>query len=397
MSADVARRVSLGAQGFADPRPSGTVDRRHLRRVMGRMKVLQLDSVPVVIRTQYLPLHSRLGPYDTDLLDRIAYHHDEWFEAWAHEASLLPVESEPSFRWAKERARQGWTWKGLHRLAQDEPGYIQAVLDEVRERGAVSGGDLSDPRPIAQRGDGWWNRSLGVSALDWLFRIGEIGIRRTPSFERVFSPLEDIVPAEIRAQPTPAEDEAQRTLTLESVRAVGVGTVQDIADIYRLPIREIRSRLVELVENGDVVDATVAGWDAPAFADPEAKIPRTITGSTVLSPFDPVVWKRDRLERIHGMEYRIEIYVPADKRRWGYYVLPVMIDGHVVARVDVKTHRAERRLEVRAAWAEPDFGPEHLEPTASALDDLTQLVGADAWTVCEQGDLAAQLGDLAGR
>ncbi len=353
------------------------------------MKVLQLDSVPVIIRTQYLPLHSRLGPYDTTLLDRIAYADDEWFEAWAHEASLLPVEAEPWFRWAKDRARNGKTWKNLYEVAQREPAYVESVLAEVRERGAVTGGELSDPRPLARRSDGWWDRSIGVQALDFLFRVGEIGVRRTAQFEKVFSPIDDIVPADIRSQPTPSAEDAIRELTIRSVGAVGVGTAKEIADHYRLPIREVRATLVDLVADGSVVKADVQGWDVPAFADPEASIPRTITGATVLSPFDPVVWNRERLERIHGMEYRIEIYVPAPKRRWGYYVLPVMVDGRIVARVDAKTHRDEQRLEIRAAWAEPSFGPEHVRPMQEAIDDLARLVGAVEWTVSAHGDIAS--------
>lgn len=398
MSPDVARRLALGAQGFGDKAPSASVDRRHLRRVMGRLRVLQLDSVPVVIRTQYLPFHSRLGPYRAGLLDRIAYRDDEWFEAWAHEASLLPVASEPLFRWMKERVRSGHTWKWIHEFAQREPAYIQSVLDEVRDRGSVAPGDLSDPRPVTGKSDGWWNRSQGALALDWLFRVGEVGIRRGVNFERHFSPLASIVGEAVTAAPTPSADDAQRELTIQAVQALGVGTATDVADYFRLPVREVRSSLAQLVEEGQVLAATVAGWKHPAFADPAGVVPRTIEGATVLSPFDPVVWKRDRAERIFGFEYKIEIYVPQAKRRWGYYVLPVMVDGHLVSRLDVKTDREQGVLRIKASHAEPGHNDlATATRVADAIADLAQLVEVDAIDVARKGDLAPLLRRVLGQ
>ena len=184
----------------------------------------------------------------------------------------------------------------------------------------MTGGELSDPRPLPKDGSGWWNRSLGVLALDWLYRVGELGVRRRGNFEKVFTPIEDIVPKEILDQPTPAPDDAVRELTKRSVQALGVGTAKGVADYFRLPIKMVRPALDELVESGAIDVAEVESWNKPAFVDPKAVVPRRITGATVLSPFDPVVWNRDRAERIWGFEYRIEIYVPAAKRRWGYYL-----------------------------------------------------------------------------
>ncbi len=392
MTLDVARRVALGAQGFADPRPKGRIDSRHLRRVMGRMQVVQLDSIPVVARTQYMPFHSRLGPYEMHRFDRLAYDRNEWFEAWSHEASLLPVETEPFIRWTWERARAGKTWKSLHEVAVREPAYVQSVLEEARERGAVTGGTLSDPRPLQDDGSGWWHRSLGVLALDWLFRVGELGIRRQGNFEKVFSPIEDIVPASIRSLPTPSVSEAQQHLALTAVRALGVGTASDIADYFRLPIRGIRVALSELVEQGLVVPAAVEGWSKPAFADPEARIPRSISGATVLSPFDPVVWNRDRAERIWGFEYKIEIYTPAAKRRYGYYVLPVMVDGDLVARMDVKTDREADVLRIKSCFAEDGHDTAQTAArVADAVRDLRSLVGPSTIDVDKRGNLAAKL------
>lgn len=359
---------------------------------MGRLRVLQLDSIPVVIRTQYLPFHSRLGPYQAELLDRVAYRDDEWFEAWAHEASLLPVASEPLFRWMKERVRSGHTWKWIYEFAKQETAYVQRVLDEVRERGTVAGGDLSDPRPPTKGGSGWWNRSQGVLALDWLFRVGELGIRRRGNFERYFSPLADIVPEAILATPTPSPEQARRALTMQSVQALGVGTATDVADYFRLPIRDVRSTLADLVDDGEILAATVPGWKHPAFADPKGATPRTIEGATVLSPFDPVVWNRDRAQRLFDFEYKIEIYVPQAKRRWGYYVLPVMVDGHIVARLDVKTDREHGVLRIKASHAEASRNDKTTAArVADAIRDLAQLVQVETIDVSSRGNLARLL------
>ncbi|MBV1860150.1 MAG: winged helix DNA-binding domain-containing protein [Nannocystaceae bacterium] len=392
MSSDVARRLALGAQGFGDKAPGGSVDRRHLRRVMGRLRVLQLDSIPVVIRTQYLPFHARLGPYQAGLLDRIAYRDDEWFEAWAHEASLLPIASEPLFRWMKQRVRSGHTWKWLYEFAQREPAYVQNVLDEVKARGTVAPGELSDPRPVVKKSGGWGNRSQGALALDWLFRVGELGIRRRGNFEKHFSPLQDILGEAVAAIATPSAPDALRELTVQSVQSLGVGTATDVADYFRLPIRDVRKTLAQLVEDGQVLAATVAGWTHPAFADPAGRAPRKIEGATVLSPFDPVVWKRDRAERLFDFEYKIEIYTPEAKRRWGYYVLPVMVDGCLVARIDVKTDREHRVLRIKAAHAEA--GCKDIATAARvghAIRDLAEMVEVETVVVSRKGNLASLL------
>lgn len=391
MSNDVARRVALGAQGFADRPPRGAVDRRHLRRVMKRLRVLQLDSIPVVIRTQYLPFHSRLGPYRAELLDRIAYGDDAWFESWAHEASLLPVESEPLFRWMKRRFREGQTWKRLHAFATREAAYVGRVLDEVRARGALAPSELSEPRP-SKGSSGWGSRSQGAMALDWLYRVGEVGIRRSGNFEKRFSVLGDIVPSPILNAPTPSKTDAIRELTAQSVEALGVGTASDVADYFRLPIRDVRAALAQLVEGGRVVSADVEGWARPAFADPKAPTPRCIVGARVLSPFDPVVWKRDRAQRLFGFEYKIEIYTPAAKRRWGYYVLPVLIDEHLVARLDVKTDRDAGVLRIKAAYVEAGSDARDIAPrVVGAVRDLARLVEVEEVRVERRGSLASAL------
>ena len=389
LSISQARRIALAAQGFADPAPAGTVDRRHLRRVMGRLKLLQLDSVPVVVRTQYLPPFSRLGRYDRALLDRIAYADDEWFEAWAHEASLVPVTDEPLLRWQKQRAEQGHTWRGLVELARRERAYVADVLAQVAER-PLAAGELADPR--RRSGEWWGSRSLGSMALDWLFRIGAVGIRRRGNFVKEFDLLERIVPAEVLARPTPSAEEAQRELLVHSAEALGVGTAGDLIDYYRLPVREGRVRLGEVVEASAIDTVMVEGWTEPAYMHPRARLPRSVDSLTVLSPFDPIVWNRARAARLWDFDYRIEIYVPAAKRTYGYYVLPVLDGGELVARLDLKTDRASRVLRVQGAFSEPGVDqPELAERLRPHLQELARFVGVAGVNYGTRGDLVSAL------
>ncbi len=395
LSISQARRIALAAQGFADPAPAGAVDRRHLRRVMGRLKLLQLDSVPVVVRTQYLPPFSRLGCYDRALLDRIAYADDEWFEAWAHEASLMPVDDEPLLRWQKRRAEQGDAWKSLVELAHREPDYVADVLAQVAER-PLTAGELADPR--RRDGEWWGGRSLGSMALDWFFRIGAVGIRRRGNFVKEFDLLERIVPAEVLARPTPSAEEAQRELLVRSAEALGAGTAGDLIDYYRLPLREGRVRLGEVVEAGAIETVTVEGRREPAYMHPAARLPRSVDSLTVLSPFDPIVWNRARAARLWDFDYRIEIYVPAAKRTYGYYVLPVLDGERLVARLDLKTDRAGGTLRVNGAFSEPGVVRGELaERLRPHLHDLARFVGVSAVSYGTRGDLMPALSSGWGR
>ena len=389
LSISQARRIALAAQGFTDPAPAGRVDRRHLRRVMGRVKLLQLDSVPVVIRTQYLPPFSRLGCYEASLLDCIAYRDDEWFESWAHEASLLPVADEPLLRWQKRRAEQGETWSNLVELARRESGYVAEVLAQVTER-PLTAGELADPR--RRQGEWWGSRSLGSIALDWLFRIGAVGIRRRGNFTKEFDLLERIVPAEVLARPTPSAEEAQRELLVRSAEALGVGTAGDLIDYYRLPVREGRARLREVAEAGRLETVAVAGWSEPAYMAPSVRLPRSVDSLTVLSPFDPVVWNRSRAARLWGFDYRIEIYVPASKRIYGYYVLPVLDGEQLVARLDLKTDRTAGALQVLGAFAEPGVELSELSGRLRPhLAELARFVGVGDVRYGSRGDLMTAL------
>ena len=303
---------------------------------------------------------------------------------------MLPVESEPLLRWQKRRSSEGETWAGLARLAREEPRYVQSVLDEVTERGPILTSELSDPRP--REGEWWGSRSLGQLAIDWLFRIGTVGIRRSPSFEKRFDLLERIVPQEILNRPTPSESDSMKALICQGAEAHGVGTANDIVDYFRLPLKNAKALIPELVEDGALVETRVEGWDKPAYRHPGVAMPRRIRTQALLSPFDPVCWYRDRAERLFDFHYRIEIYVPKPKRVYGYYVLPFLLDDRLVGRFDLKTDRVRRVLEVRGAYCEAGEDPGEVAAAAAAeLAKLAMVVGADRVEVGRKGNLATPL------
>lgn len=359
---------------------------------MRRLNLLQLDSVPVLLRTQYLPAFSRLGPYDPHLHDDLAYTRDEWIEAFVHEASLIPVEDEPLTRFLKRRARDGHTWKPLYEIATTEERYVEEVLAEVRDRGPLRASDLSDRRPRTVHG--WGSRSAGAVALDWLFRVGEVGVRRTPNFEKVFDLIDRIVPAQVLAQPDPAETDAIAELLLRAARAFGVATPDCLVDYFRLPRSLAKPVLGELVRSGELEPVQVEGTAAPMLLYPGLSIPRAISTSALVSPFDPVVWNRRRTRWLFDFDYKIEIYVPKPKRRYGYYVLPFLLNERLVARCDLKTDRERKVLVVRGSFAEPGFNGDRtrlIEELANELKRLATMVAASDIEIEPNGDIATEL------
>jgi len=397
LDAGAARRIALAAQGFCDPAPVGRIDVRHFRRVLGRLGLLQLDSVQAVCRSHYLPVYSRLGVYDRDRLDDWLWRSGEMFETWSHEASVVPVNLEPVLRWSRARAGAGETWPGLAALGQERPDYVATVLEEVRRHGPVTAAALSDPRP---RNGTWWDgRSDGKRALDWLFRIGEVGSRRIGNFERSYEAFESVVSPEVLARPTPNEDEALRDLLEVAGRCLGVATAADLADYFRIRTPLARPRVTELVEEGRLLPIEVEGWREPAYLHPSSVRPRLVRARSLLSPFDPLVWCRPRAERLFGFRYRIEIYVPEAKRVYGYYVLPFLLGDRLVGRVDVKANRVADggvgRLLVRGAFVEegPDHGGLDREWVATELsaelDRLSDFLGLATVEVGPRGNLAA--------
>ena len=395
ISAAEARRIALAAQGFADPRPGGRVDARHIRRVLDRVGLLQLDSVNVFCRSHYMPVYARLGPYPREALDRLTAHtagpvRRELFEYWAHEASLIPVELQPYLRWRMARANDD-AWGSMVRIARDFPQLVAEVFDLVSRKGPIRAGDTGIPRPDPRPGH-MWNWHDGKVALEYLFWSGRITAARRVNFERLYDLPERVLPAEIIAASTPAVEQAQRGLVRIAARAMGVATEPDLGDYFRLPRAESKQRVAELVEAGELIPVSVDGWRAPAYLWPEARRPRRIASRALLSPFDSLIWYRDRTERLFGFRYRIEIYTPAAKRQYGYYALPFLLGDSLVARVDLKSDRQAGVLRVQGAFAEPGVdGLDVATELAAELATTAKWLELDGVVVGERGDLAAPL------
>ena len=383
-----ARRIALAAQGFARPRPATTPDRRHLRRLLQDINVVQIDSVNVLSRAHYLPGWSRLGGYPRALLDRMAYRDRELFEYWGHEAALLPVQQQPLWRWRMHRAeRLIDRWGHIARVVRERPGYIDHILDLVRQHGPVTAGQLAEDEKRSK--DNWgWNWSDAKTTLEYLFYSGAVTTADRRNFERVYDLTERVLPPAVMAAPTPDQDEAHRQLALLAAASSGVGTAGDLADYFRLNVPQLRPRLAELVEAGQLEQVEVDGWRQPAYMVPGTAMPRRVDARALLAPFDPLIWERDRTERLFGFRYRIEIYVPAVKRVHGYYVLPFLLGDRLVARVDLKSDRQTSRLVVQSAWAEPD-APEHTAVELLAeLRQMADWLGLDRMEATGRGSLA---------
>lgn len=389
LSHKTARRIALAAQGFGRARPA-TPGRSHFRDTARRLGVIQIDSVNVVTRTHYLPGFSRLGHYPREALEAEAWGpRRSLFEYWGHEASLLPLESQPLFRWRMERARGGAMWTGLSRFGRERGDYIDGVLAEIERRGPVTGGDFATgPRGAP----GWWEWSDGKRALEWLFWAGLITTKTRNGFERVYDLPERALSSRIIDLPTPTEAEAQRELIRLAARAMGIATETDLRDYFRMPVAETKARIAELVEAGELTPVTVRDWGKPAFLAPDARAPRKVAGQALLSPFDNLIWHRDRTERLFGVRVRLEIYVPAHKRAHGYYVLPFLEDEAITARVDLKSDRKAGALLVQAAWSEPDATPDTPARLAAELTRMAGWLGLERVKVVGRGDLAEALG-----
>ena len=349
----------------------------------------------VLTRAHYLPLFSRLGNYDRGHLDAIAWGRKSQrglFEFWAHEASLLPLASQPLLRWRMDRAaRDAGDGKGkLHEFRRTKARYISEILREVTDRGPLAASELSNPGP--GRG-AWWGWSDGKLALEWLFFAGHLTTAtRRGTFERVYDLTERVLPASVQALPTPPPDEAQRELLRLSARAMGVATETDLRDYFRLGVADTRARLAELVEAGDLLTVEVEGWEKPGYLDPAARQPRAIEARALLAPFDPLIWERDRTHRIFDFFYRIEIYTPVAKRVHGYYVLPFLLGDRLVARVDLKADRGNSTLLVHAAHLEPAADARQVAgPLRDELRLMTGWLGLEKLSLPRAGPLGRAL------
>lgn len=393
LSVAQARRIAVAAQGFTEPRPAGAVTRAHLNRLISKIQVLQLDSVSVTVRAHYAPVFSRLGPYDREVLDRAAWGPRSsrlLVEYWAHEAALMAVEDWPLLRWRMRQYRHG-RW-GTH-IVQANPRLADAVVAAVAELGPSTAGQIeahlaAEPR---RRKGAWWNRSDTKWVAEALFAAGVLTTATRVGFARHYDLVERVLPANVLARRVD-DDEAIRELTLRAAGALGVGTEADIRDYFRLSAAQVKPAIAELVAAGDLERVEVAGWPAPAYLRTGRAVPRTDRGTALLCPFDPLIFFRPRVERLFEFHYRIEIYTPAAKRRYGYYVWPLLMDGRLAARVDLKADRAEGTLRVLGAFAEPQAPrPRVAAALAGELWSMASWLGLGGLSVADRGDLAPAL------
>ena len=355
--------------------------------------MLQIDSVNALVRSHYLPLYSRLGNYPQKLLDQAAWSQGrqrKLFEYWGHEASLLPVELYPLMRWRMQRASQGeGIYQQMARFGREQQATIARVLQAVRDQGALGAGSLNTRQ---ERAGPWWDWSEEKHALEWLFAAGEVTVAGRRGFERLYDLPERVLPSSIINHPQLSEPDAQRGLLLHAVKALGVGTEKDIRDYFRQDPAPARTGLAELVEEGAIEVVKVKGWKQPAYVLPEFKVPKKVTASALLSPFDSLIWERGRTERLFDFHYRLEIYTPAHKRVYGYYVLPFLHNERIAARVDLRAERAAGRLAVHAVHEEePGLDEEGMFALAAHLRRLADWLGLPEVLINCQRASAARL------
>lgn len=395
MSVAAARRTALAAQGFSDPRPAGEPTRRHLRKVLSRVRLIQLDSVNVAVRAHYAPLFARLGAYDPALVDDAAWAHSAkrprmLVEYWAHEASLIPVEDWPLLHSGAKRP--GW-WRHYRPLVDASPGLVDDILAVVKELGPIGAGGIErEVAGASKRAPGsWWERSEVKKVCEWLFGMGTLTTGTRRSFERLYDLTERVVPPEIHGRSVSKEEGARR-LVENSATALGVATETDLRDYYRLGPEVTRQAVGELVDDGVLEPVAVEGWRGTAYRHAGARTPRSVTGRALLCPFDPLIWERARTERLFGFRYRIEIYVPEPKREYGYYVYPFLLDGELVGRVDLKADRAAGVLRAQGAFSEPGADKKRVaRELAAELRHMADWLELDGVVTGGRGDLARAL------
>jgi uncharacterized protein YcaQ len=390
-----ARRIALAAQGFDRPRPSRRIQYADIRRVIHRLSLVQLDYVNILIPAHYTVLFSRLGPYDRNLLDELIYRRREFLEHWAHEASIVPVSSWPLLEHRRKSHRvRPW---GFEKFLAANPAYVEWVLQQVHERGPLTPGQLDTPEGMERRLPESWFGTVPRAILEAFFGTGEIAIaNRLENFARVYDLAHRVVAA-VHYQATASSDEAQRELLRFAARGHGIATAADLADYYRMPVREARPRIAELVADGDLREVRVECWREPAFLHRDARLPRSISAQTLLAPFDPLIWFRPRTKRLFEFDYRFEIFVPPGKVKWGRYVMPLLLGDRLVARVDVKAGRENSRLMALAVFLEDDCDTDQtFEAMAKELRTLAGWLGLESVAFPPRGgktrDAIKQLG-----
>jgi uncharacterized protein len=395
LSAAAARRVALAAQGFACPRLHGHAGSGQIRDLVGQLGLLQLDSVNVFCRSHYMPVFSRLGTYDRSALDLIAAHQPgsvdrQLVEYWAHEASLIPIDLYPLLRWRMARADQE-AWAPVVKLAREQPELVARTLKLVADQGPIRASATGDVRPARKPGQMWsWHD--GKIALEYLFYAGRVAAAGRINFQRIYDLPERVLPAEVLGQPEVPAADAQRQLVRIAAKALGIATEPDLGDYFRLPRAASKARVAELAETGELMPVEVDDWAQPAYLWHAARQPRTVNARALLSPFDSLIWYRERTQRLFGFEYHVEIYTPAPKRTYGYYVLPFLLGDTLVARVDLKSDRKAELLLVQGAFAEEGAHQSYVAgELATELREVATWLGLSDVVVRPQGGLAAQL------
>jgi uncharacterized protein YcaQ len=396
LTAAHARRIAVAAQGFNDAKPQGAVTRAHLRRLISRIQVLQLDSVSVAVRAHYAPVFSRLGPYDRDVLDRAAWAHSArsprlLVEYWAHEAALMAVDDWPLMRWRMGQYRHG-RW-GTH-IVKANPELADKIIEAVTELGPSTAGQIEAylaTGPRGPRGSWWGSRTDTKWVAEALFAAGALTTATRVGFARHYDLAERVLPADVVARVV-SEDDAVRQLVLRAATALGVATEPDIRDYFRLAPSQAKPAVARLVAAGELEQVEVDGWSAPAYLAAGQTIPRRDRGTALLCPFDPLIFFRPRVERLFGFHYRIEIYTPANKRQYGYYVWPFLLDGELVGRVDLKADRSADALHVVGAFVEAGRPAARVaEALAGELQTMAAWLGLAGVTVGGRGNLAGAL------
>lgn len=386
-----ARRIALSAQGFTKRRPE-SVGSRHLAATIARLGFFQIDSVNVLVRAHYMPLFSRLGPYDQKLLHR-AYGRAprRLFEYWAHEAALVDVSLHAAMRFRMESGAR--MWGNMAKVAMEQPELVAWVLEEVRERGPLTARDIEQDVPRTK--DNWgWNWSVVKAALEYLFYKGEVtSATRNSAFERVYDLPERVIPPPHFDAEDMSSDEAHLHLVRFASKAHGIASEQCLRDYFRLAPEPTHKAVEHLVGTGELIPTTVKGWHRQAYLHPEAKAPRAINARALLSPFDPLIFERHRTEKLFDFRYRIEIYVPEAKRVHGYYVLPFLLGDRLVARVDLKADRQAGALLVRSAWAEPHAPAHTARELGEELHEMARWLGLETVVPPTKGDMSGELTD----
>jgi uncharacterized protein YcaQ len=392
ISPAAARRIALGAQGFGAKRP-GVVGTRQLNLGIQRLGLLQLDSVNVFERSHYQPLFARLGPYDKTLLDKLTFaRRGRYVEYWAHEAAVIPVEHWPLFRWRMQWFRDYFERVGDDWMAANDE-TLAWLRAELAEKGPLAASKIE--RDVEQRRGSWWEWDDVKRGLERMFRLGEVVSGGRTNFERTYALPEQVLPPEVIAREVPI-DEAKYELMKRAAVAHGIGTLNDFADYFRIKQTQAKDALQCLVDEGEVLPVTVPGWNRQAYLHRDATVPRRIETAALLSPFDPVVWERERALRMFGFHYRIEIYTPAPKRIFGYYTLPVLIDDELVGRIDLKNDRQAKVLRVQSAWREEGARAGIADRIVPVLRELAEWQGCESIAVVDRGDLARELAGALG-